>query len=276
MKQLLLGWSLVFLCNVAQAQVVDTFEIKFNLNDPKLTNKSEEYIDQLLYKNKIHRGQRLIILGYADYLGSEEDNMTLSEKRATHVKEYLITSGFRNEDVQVCVGKGEIANSAIDKAGKPDDRKVQIIIDKSKKRNVATAKTPAPLFDIATTKAGDVIPMDHVLFDMGSYTIADSSYRELTKLKYFLKKNPSIQIRIEGHVCGCHSIGNEKRDVDTGANSMSGHRAKSVYEFLVDNGINPSRMKYVGLGELSPFVNPERTQADEAKNRRVAIRILKK
>lgn len=263
---------------------VDTFEVRFNLNDPKLSSRSEEYIDQLLYRNKIHRGQKLIILGYADYLGSEEENMTLSEKRATQVKEYLITSGFKTEDINVCVGKGEIANTATDKEGKPDDRKVQIIIDKSKGQSKtiaktnSTTKTVTPLFDMTVLKENDVVPLDRVFFESGSYEVTEASYIELGKLNSFLKKNPTVHVQIEGHMCCGNWSGGftYKRDVDTGVNSLSGRRARAIYDFLISNGTDSNRLRYVGYGTTRPFVKTEITPADEAKNRRVAIRILQR
>lgn len=55
---------------------------------------------------------------------------------------------------------------------------------------------------------------------------------------------------------------------------MSARRAKAVYDFLTVNGIDKNRLKYIALGTTAPFVTPEKTAADEALNRRVAIRIL--
>jgi outer membrane protein OmpA-like peptidoglycan-associated protein len=273
MKKLL--FILLFSTTYASAQV-DTFNIHFNLREYTLTKKSIDHIDQLFYLNKIVHGQKLIILGYADYLGGDEDNMVLSEKRATHVKDYLISSGFSRDDITVCAGKGEIDGDEANNEGKPRDRKVQIIIDKSKSSiQLKSATSETPLFDMAKIKDNDVIPLDRVLFGSGSYEIEDSSYKELTKLKAFLRKNPSVRIQIEGHSCCTqwnYVFG--RKDVDTGVNAMSTKRARAVYEFLVNNGIDSTRMKYVGLGGLHPFVKPERTPADEAKNRRVAIRIL--
>jgi outer membrane protein OmpA-like peptidoglycan-associated protein len=70
--------------------------------------------------------------------------------------------------------------------------------------------------------------------------------------------------------------GGGSSDPDTGVNGMSGKRAKAVNDILVLNGIAQARVKYIGLGTSKPFVSPERTAADEALNRRVAIRILSK
>ena len=99
---------------------------------------------------------------------------------------------------------------------------------------------------------------------------------QLATLAGFLKTNPSVEIQIEGHICCGGWKGFGKRDLDTGEGSMSTKRAKAIYDFLVVNGIDKNRLKYIGLGTTKPFVIPEQTPADEARNRRVAIRILSK
>ncbi len=277
MKHVLMILTFAILCCTAQGQTVDTFEVRFNLNDPKLTDKSKVYIDQLLSKYKISRGQKLIILGYADHLGSENDNMTLSGKRAANVKDHLAASGYKDEEISVCIGKGEIANNTTHKAGIPDDRKVLIIIDRGKApATTSGAKKGTPLFDISALKEDDVVPLDRVFFEAGSYKISEQSYFELSKLATFLRNNPSVHVQVEGHMCCSKLMPNDIPVADTGVNSLSGKRARAIYDFLVVNGVDAERMKYVGHGTTRPFVTPEITPDDEAKNRRVGIRVLRK
>jgi len=51
---------------------------------------------------------------------------------------------------------------------------------------------------------------------------------------------------------------------------LSMDRARSVYEFLMSQGITSGRMKYQGFGPENP-VAPNDTEANRARNRRVEV-----
>jgi outer membrane protein OmpA-like peptidoglycan-associated protein len=65
-------------------------------------------------------------------------------------------------------------------------------------------------------------------------------------------------------------------DTDTHEKKLSLNRARTVYNFLVKNGIDPERLTYKGYGRSHPKISPEMTEADEQANRRVEIKILEK
>jgi flagellar motor protein MotB len=50
-------------------------------------------------------------------------------------------------------------------------------------------------------------------------------------------------------------------------------RAQTVRGVLADNGVQTTRMSVDGRGEMEPLVSPEHSAADQARNRRVEIRI---
>ena len=81
-------------------------------------------------------------------------------------------------------------------------------------------------------------------------------------------------IEIQGHIC-CSPPNKDGYDFDSKNNNLSINRAKAVYEHLIENNINSTRMSYVGMKARFPLVLPERTEADKNKNRRVEIKILK-
>ena len=83
-----------------------------------------------------------------------------------------------------------------------------------------------------------------------------------------LKKMPNIKIELQGHIC-CQPFPGDGQDNDTGLNNLSEARAKAVYDFLVKGGIGPNRLRYKGMGNYFPKVNPEITEADRIANRRV-------
>jgi outer membrane protein OmpA-like peptidoglycan-associated protein len=61
--------------------------------------------------------------------------------------------------------------------------------------------------------------------------------------------------------------------VDTYEPILSVNRAKEIYNFLVDKGIEASRLSYAGFGRRRPVVVEEMNEFDAEKNRRVEIRI---
>ena len=52
---------------------------------------------------------------------------------------------------------------------------------------------------------------------------------------------------------------------------LSKKRAKYVYQELIKRGINQDRLRYQGFSNTLLLVNPERTEADRTKNKRVDI-----
>lgn len=90
----------------------------------------------------------------------------------------------------------------------------------------------------------------------------------LNQLLNALIKNPHLKIELQGHFC-CQSYLGDGPDNDTGLNNLSEARAKAVYDFLVQGGIGPNRLRYKGMGNYFPRVNPEITEADCIANRRI-------
>ncbi len=74
-----------------------------------------------------------------------------------------------------------------------------------------------------------------------------------------LLKNPHLTAHIRGHVCGGNKV------------SLSRRRARTVYRYLIKNGIERDRLSYAGYGNQKPLVFPERTAVDRGANRRVDV-----
>jgi len=89
--------------------------------------------------------------------------------------------------------------------------------------------------------------------------ITAASLAEMNDLFYFLTKNNAVDAFIRGHVC----CGDEM--------PLSKRRAKLVYTELVDRGINPERLRYQGFSNTLLLVQPELTEYDRSRNRRVDI-----
>lgn len=285
----------LLLCTVPYrltAQTTDTFRLYFDLNVPTLNANTEKRIDLLIINNKIIDGNNIMIVGYADYLGTEEHNQKLSVDRSNNVKNYLVHHGINTSDIKLCVGKGQINRKGqLDKDGYPTDRRVDIVVfHETKKKQETVARNEAQnrkkdspvvirkvvisdLAQISKLKAGSTIVLENVYFPAGRHFINPESFPALEKLSKIMKENPDLKISIEGHVC-CITEAEDAFDIDTGEPFLSLNRAKAIYDYLVREGIEESRLQYQGFGKSRPVIAIERTEEDAEKNRRVEVRII--
>ncbi len=104
--------------------------------------------------------------------------------------------------------------------------------------------------------------LHNILFDFDRSTLLPASYPELNRLVELLQKNPQIKIRIAGYT---DSMGSEAYNL-----KLSTQRAKVVYEYLINKGINRNRIEYKGFGSTHPVAD-NHTEAARAQNRRTEI-----
>jgi outer membrane protein OmpA-like peptidoglycan-associated protein len=99
-------------------------------------------------------------------------------------------------------------------------------------------------------------------FDFRSSDLKPEAKAQLEKVAETMAKNPSVNIRVEGHT---DSVGSEKRN-----ERLSQLRALSVKAFLVEHGVGASRVSAKGFGSSKPIAD-NKTEEGRAKNRRVEI-----
>jgi outer membrane protein OmpA-like peptidoglycan-associated protein len=109
---------------------------------------------------------------------------------------------------------------------------------------------------------GVVVSLSGILFDVGKATLKPASQLSVAKLAGILMVFPQMNLSIEGYT---DSTGSAELNM-----RLSMDRARSVYEFLMTQGISNARMKYQGFGPENP-VAPNDTEANRAKNRRVEV-----
>lgn len=114
------------------------------------------------------------------------------------------------------------------------------------------------------TKPTPII-LKNIFFASGSAKLKSESTGELIKLLSLLKENPKMNIQINGHT---DNVGDESNNL-----SLSSERAKAVYSFLLERGINQSRLKYQGYGE-SQAIDTNDTPEGRQNNRRTEFVIL--
>jgi|GEM_PF-1922106 len=116
-------------------------------------------------------------------------------------------------------------------------------------------------------EVGDKVIMNKVFFDFDKATLRVESSTELDRITKLLKDMPSLKIEISGHTDNIGSAAYNK--------TLSENRAKTVVDYLVKNGIDKSRLTYVGYGFDQPVAS-NNTAEGRQKNRRTEFKVISK
>lgn len=281
---------LLFVCQMTSAQ--EQFAVFFDSNKSEL-KKSES--DKLQNWMKSHADVKIVAInGYTDEDGTTGFNDTLAQKRVgfvfSNVKDKIkIREDFKTRSF------GELHNLSKNKA---ENRKVSIfyieakdlaredeilgIKKEIKERPIVSYPTQISIDNpngtkseyqldvnfmrrIADAKAGEKLKIDNLNFIINTFAVVNESRGKLYELLLVLKRNPNLKIEIQGHLC---CMPKDRTDLST-------QRAKAIYNFLVTNNIEKSRLSYKGFGSSQPvFPLPEKDEAERAANRRVEIAIV--
>lgn len=123
------------------------------------------------------------------------------------------------------------------------------------------------LKDIALSpiKIGEKLILRNIFFATNSFELDKKSEIELNKLVQFLTDNSGLSVEISGHT---DNVGTSEYNL-----ALSQNRAKSVYDYLVNNTINTNRLSYKGYGETQAIKSND-TEEGRAENRRTEIKII--
>lgn len=284
-------------------ELKDTVKVFFRFNEDGLTEEDQLRLDSLVYNGVLRPNQSLKLIGYGDYVGSNDYNLDLSRRRAVRVQDYLIGSGFDREKIVLVLGKGRIDRPSMeDHSGYAPDRRVDIVRNApeppppvtfnaavapappvtplppaSAPQDTMTAATPLPAeLDLTKLSVNQTFVLDNIYFYTGRHFIKKESLPALDQLVTLLSDNPTVKVRIEGHVCCIAHDLPDALDEDSGGLNLSVNRARYIYDYLIHKGIEADRLSYRGFGHRFPVVPIERTDEEAQKNRRVEVRIIGK
>lgn len=137
-------------------------------------------------------------------------------------------------------------------------------------RQTSEAKLAGAMKDLATIAAireesrGLVITMSgSVLFASNTYALLETAKTRLDQVAIALKaQNSDRTMTVEGHT---DSMGSDATN-----QPLSLNRAVSVRDYLVNAGVDPTRISAVGMGSKKPLVGNNNAE-NRANNRRVEI-----
>lgn len=112
---------------------------------------------------------------------------------------------------------------------------------------------------------GETLIIENIYFDQGKAKLRSESFVELNKLLKALQHHPGWSIKIDGHT---DNVGFAALNLE-----LSYDRARSVYFYLVNNGIDKSRLRFEGFGSSNPIAKND-SEANRQKNRRVEVSLI--
>lgn len=140
-------------------------------------------------------------------------------------------------------------------------------------------------FELVRLQRGDIAIMYNVYFFKDAGVMRPESRYEVNSLLEMLQENPKYKIRLHGHTNGSApgkiiSMGEERnyfsltgtREGFGSAKKLSQERAEVIRDFLVEHGIDASRMQIKAWGGKRPLFDKNSPRAEE--NVRVEVEIL--
>ena len=136
--------------------------------------------------------------------------------------------------------------------------KKQVVREEAAGKPLAALPAPAP---VPAPKAEEDIDLANlrILFAFDDNNLSTKARANLQKLGGWMKRNPQVKIRIEGHTC---NLGRLEYNL-----ALGDRRANEAKKHLAGLGINPNRIAAVSYGEEKPMM-PNLNESNRSKNRR--------
>jgi len=260
--------------NKLLALVLITFSSVFAFSQKELTQ--EVYFDTDKYDVPNTEENRLLlfistlndidvesisIFGFCDDRGADTYNLILSQQRADAIKAIFANNEISETLITNVDGKGEILLKIVEEENllkiRGLNRKVEIIVKpKLPKVEKVIAKKPPKekgVVDlIKESTKGDKILFKNILFKTGYPTVTPNSKKTLESIAKALLERDDIYFTIQGHVC-CTQFSRDALNRKTKKRNLSEARAKYVYDYFANKGIDKKRMRHLGLRRKFPL-----------------------
>lgn len=119
-------------------------------------------------------------------------------------------------------------------------------------------------------EAGKKVNLTKIQFYGDRFDLLPSAKPSLKSLLFFMERNPSVTIEIEGHVNGPGERNSKKYK------ELSYNRAYAVKAYLVKSKVTAERIDFKGYGNSQMLYPEPKSMYQESANRRVEIKILSK
>ena len=148
------------------------------------------------------------------------------------------------DSLDKCPSKPETFNTFEDEDGCPDEKPIVKVAPKAKEISRSA------------------MVLNGVNFMSGKAVLTSDSYTMLNEVVRSLQEWPETKIEVQGHTDSVGSESSNKR--------LSYKRARTVMDYFSAQGIDPSRLRAVGMGESRPVAD-NATAEGRSMNRRVEL-----
>ena len=140
------------------------------------------------------------------------------------------------------------------------------LLIEARERQIRVLETELAELRADRTERGLVVTLgDEVLFDVDQADLKPGGMQQLTRVAEFLRQNLDRNVLVEGHT--------DSTAPDSYNLALSQRRANAVEEFLITQGVEPTRIMATGYGEQLPIASND-TAAGRQANRRVELVVL--
>ena len=208
---------------------------------------------------------KIEIGGYTDNSGSYAKNVTLSKQRAKFVYDHLIASGYSTDRITYAgYGPAKPIYSNRYRSTREGNRRIEVKIlqktthssDKLVDEDIVVKATISDdekkylsyFFSHPQEPLQANFIVDSLIFESSSAVLPDSTNEGIQLLNLlvdYLNNHKHIKIQINGYTDASGIAENNQ--------ILSEQRAKAVYDYLIEQGINPNRLHYRGHGASSPI-----------------------
>ena len=105
----------------------------------------------------------------------------------------------------------------------------------------------------------------NIFFKFDSYELMPQSFVELNQMAVFIKNSAGVKFEIGGHT---DNVGNDAYN-----QQLSEKRAKSVYDYLISQGVGQSQLSFKGYGKQVP-IGDNSTAEGREQNRRTELKVV--
>jgi OmpA-OmpF porin, OOP family len=140
------------------------------------------------------------------------------------------------------------------------------LLIEARDRHIDVLETELAALRAERTDRGLVVTLsDEILFDVDQAELKPGGMQQLARVSEFLREHPDRNVVIEGHT--------DSTAPDTYNLALSQRRAHAVEDFLITQGVEPTRISAIGYGEQLPIATNDSAAGRQA-NRRVEIVVL--
>lgn len=126
-------------------------------------------------------------------------------------------------------------------------------------------------FKLQTIAAGKKAALKNINFYTSSAEVMTESTSSMLELLQFMKDNNKCTVEIGGHITSLYTTPYPE---GSGLHTLSVARAKTIYDYLIQNGIEANRMTYKGYSNFNMIYESAQTEEEHMANRRVEIKII--